>query len=126
MGKWVHRIVDGICTYCGPGPPLKRRGNRWARRIKCNELKGGSGNWISIKRNDKTTSSTEYRVYKKEVCEKCGFVPINKCQLDVDHIDGDRGNSAFDNFQTLCANCHRLKTWEHRDGVWRYRIKPIP
>jgi 5-methylcytosine-specific restriction endonuclease McrA len=30
--------------------------------------------------------------------------------LDVDHIDGDRFNNDPANLQTLCANCHRLKT----------------
>lgn len=44
-------------------------------------------------------------------CEVCGFVPVNKCQLDVDHVDGNRGNNHPSNLQTICANCHRLKTY---------------
>ena len=52
-----------------------------------------------------------YRLHKKSLCERCGFIPEHPCQLDVDHIDGDRKNNHIDNLQTLCANCHRLKTW---------------
>lgn len=51
-----------------------------------------------------------YRGYKKDKCEKCGFIPIHPCQLDVDHIDGNHSNNNEENLQTLCANCHRLKT----------------
>ena len=44
----------------------------------------------------------------------CGFVPMHPCQLDIDHIDGCHSNNDHDNLQTLCANCHRLKT--HMNG----------
>lgn len=56
-----------------------------------------------------------YRDYKKTVCSFCGFVPVNMCQLDVDHIDGNHENNDPDNLQTLCANCHRLKTFLNKD-----------
>ena len=52
-----------------------------------------------------------YMVHKKDICEKCGFTPEHRCQLDVDHIDGNRENNDISNLQTLCANCHRLKTY---------------
>jgi hypothetical protein len=58
-----------------------------------------------------------YTLHKKAVCELCGFIPVNRCQLDVDHIDGDRTNSEPNNLQTLCANCHRLKTYKQRKGL---------
>lgn len=50
------------------------------------------------------------------VCECCGFIPEDMCQLDVDHIDGDHQNNCVTNLQTLCANCHRLKTKRERAG----------
>lgn len=53
-----------------------------------------------------------YRGFKKATCELCGFVPVHPCQLDVDHIDGNHANDAPENLQTLCANCHRLKTFQ--------------
>jgi hypothetical protein len=51
-----------------------------------------------------------YAVHKKDSCERCGFVPEWRGQLDVDHIDGNHDNNELDNLQTLCANCHRFKT----------------
>ena len=52
-----------------------------------------------------------YLKHRKDYCEFCGFKPVNMCQLDVDHIDGNHKNNKKDNLQTLCANCHRLKTY---------------
>ena len=51
-----------------------------------------------------------YKKHRQTVCVSCGFVPQHLCQLDVDHIDGDHLNNDPNNLQTLCANCHRLKT----------------
>ena len=51
-----------------------------------------------------------YIEHKKGVCCSCGFIPEHACQLDVDHIDGNHENNNISNLQTLCANCHRLKT----------------
>lgn len=62
-----------------------------------------------------------YTIYKKDCCEKCGFIPEDRCQLDVDHIDGDHTNNALHNLQTLCANCHRLKTRQNKEGIYKPR-----
>ena len=56
-----------------------------------------------------------YAKYKKDKCEKCGFVPEWSGQLDADHIDGDGSNNDPSNLMTLCANCHRLKTHKAKD-----------
>ena len=72
--------------------------------------------------------SKRYRPHtknKKDYCEKCGFVAIHKSQLDVDHIDGNRLNNNQSNLQTLCANCHRLKTYMNMDYV-KQKKTPIP
>lgn len=60
-----------------------------------------------------------YRDYKKDFCEYCGFTPLDKCQLDVDHIDGNHENNNESNLQTLCANCHRLKTKLNKEGFYK-------
>ena len=56
--------------------------------------------------------------HKKEFCEnrdkrlgfRCDATIINECQLEMDHIDGDRFNNVPENVQTLCRNCHAIKT----------------
>ena len=61
-----------------------------------------------------STRKLGYTLYKKDKCEYCGFIPIHTCQLDVDHIDGNKHNNDLNNLMTLCANCHRLKTHKQR------------
>lgn len=51
----------------------------------------------------------------KDKCFICGFIPEHSCQMDIDHIDGNSNNNDFSNFQVLCANCHRLKTYISQD-----------
>ena len=58
-----------------------------------------------------------YTLHKKDYCELCGFVAIHRVQLDVDHIDGNHANDDPNNLQTLCANCHRLKTQTNADHM---------
>lgn len=58
-----------------------------------------------------------YHLHKKDYCENCGFVALHPAQLDVDHIDGNHKNNKIDNLQTLCANCHRLKTIVNKDHL---------
>lgn len=58
-----------------------------------------------------------YTKHKKDYCEECGFVAVHRVQLDVDHIDGNHHNNDPENLQTLCANCHRLKTHVNNDHM---------
>ena len=58
-----------------------------------------------------------YRLFVSNKCSNCGFIPMHICQLDVDHIDGNRNNNNISNLQTLCANCHRLKTFLSKDWI---------
>lgn len=55
---------------------------------------------------------------KKNYCEnrdgrlgyKCRATRLRSFQLDMDHIDGDNTNNRPNNIQTLCKNCHSLKS----------------
>lgn len=104
MGKKVHILsnIDPIsrtadCANCGNIRIY------WKTRVwRCK---------IGAKR---TSSKRDYSylAFKKDSCEQCGFIPIIKEQLDVDHVDGDPSNSSQSNLMTLCANCHRLKTFK--------------
>lgn len=45
---------------------------------------------------------------KKSECEECGFIPEDRCQLDLVYKDGNNKNKKQENLKTLCANCSRL------------------
>jgi hypothetical protein len=61
----------------------------------------------------------DLRSMKKDYCEntECTATIINPCQLDIDHIDGNKANNDPNNIRTLCSNCHRLKTYQNEE--WR-------
>ena len=102
----------GICSICGP-VRIKSSGKLDAPKIR----------WRCYPRykNNKKRERDVYRRHKKDVCEKCGFIPEHKVQLDVDHIDGNKKNNDPTNLQTLCANCHRLKTHINKDHIKQKR-----
>lgn len=71
-------------------------------------------------------SRSPYRKHRKTYCEnidgRLGFVctttildEAQGAQLDVDHRDGNKKNNNDENLQTLCASCHRYKTWKEKD-----------
>ena len=89
------------CTICGTTKiKLRDKSKPLSGRYKC----------VTIYKRAIIKSQYPYALHKKNTCEHCGFVPVHISQLDVDHIDGDRWNNDPANLQTLCANCHRLKT----------------
>jgi len=95
----------GICIRCGLKPQVLKgvckKGKNKGRKFYKN---------ICYKCTGRKIKTPIYRKYKKDSCEQCGFIPMHKCQLDVDHIDNNHFNNDVDNLRTLCANCHRLKT----------------
>lgn len=70
-----------------------------------------------------TNSFHPYLKYRKEYCENidhrlgftCTATIVWPGQLQVDHIDGNHDNNEPENLQTLCANCHAVKTNIYRD-----------
>ena len=101
--------MSKICEHKYCNNEFKPRGIKKYCSRKC---KQNSHN-IRLKKNNKRAKY--YVFYKKSNCEECGFIPIHSCQLDVDHIDGNKLNNNPSNLRTLCANCHRLKTYNNRD-----------
>jgi len=85
---------DGRASQCGD---CCREHNKKRYKEDPDYTRKRRANWI-------------YTQHKKNSCEQCGFVALHKCQLDVDHIDGNHNNNELSNLRTLCANCHRLKT----------------
>lgn len=87
----------------------------------------GCGNLTMSKGKDKNgnmrygSRCSTCRIYgrreKKSYCENCGFIALDPVQLDIDHIDCNPSNNDKSNLQTLCANCHRLKTKQNNEWI---------
>lgn len=114
MGKWIHRLSEvntedktAICAECGPVRIRRRSEGNW-RCCKADNIK-----------NNKIRNRIRFpwRAFKLDYCENpsCTATIEDLCQLDVDHIDGDKTNNDPSNLMTLCANCHRLKTKLNKD-----------
>ena len=64
-----------------------------------------------------------YRKHRKDFCEnrdgrfgyRCRYKIRHMAQLQVDHINGNPKDNDPSNLQTLCANCHILKTHSQQD-----------
>jgi hypothetical protein len=107
-----------ICTQC--------KTNRAAKNSKYRAHSPSKAPWKRCSPYQELCSSCKknpYAIHKKESCESCGFVPEWQGQLDVDHIDGNHSNNKLDNLKTLCANCHRLKTYLCKDSHESFNIE---
>jgi len=94
-----------IRKTCACGKPVRSKGR----------TAGGTQLWDRL---CAVCRENGYRKHKKDRCAFCGFVAVHPVQLDVDHIDGNHKNNDVTNLQTLCANCHRLKTQLNNDHTW--------
>ena len=59
----------------------------------------------------------EMTLSKNQTCERCGFVPIDMCQLDVVFIDGCGDVNDPSNYLTICANCQTFRTAMNDDDL---------
>lgn len=129
MGSWKFRKtgppdVQEICVLCKTRPQRARRRKDGVRYGSlCRECERSIYYPYKPVKERKIRNAGEGLTYhryiydKEDRCSCCGFIPEDPCQLDIDHIDGDHSNNDLINLQTLCANCHRLKTKKEREKL---------
>jgi hypothetical protein len=100
------RRLKSKCKYCGE---VKDR-LELAIHKETGYLRGECLSCMKKRHSGLRDGTDEYRAYKKDYCEMCGFTG-HRCQLDVNHIDANHKNNDPENLETLCANCHRLVTF---------------
>ena len=103
-----------LCEVCkrNLARKFKRADGKIAYRKKCTTCQNPEAR--------RRRENREYTLNKKDHCENpdCKWVgEYHPSMLDVDQIDGDKTNNDPSNHQTLCANCHRVKTFTERDSV---------
>lgn len=106
MGKHVHKLVDkdfvaktATCAVDGQ-VKIKVYGNTWRCEVAYHQYQRRL-------RIERTGTPLDL---KTDTCVACGFVAEDLIQMDLDHINGDRTDHRPENMQTLCSNCHRLKS----------------
>jgi len=139
MRKWVHRLseVDPVnrrafCTACGHVPirkggmrgKHKGRGKGRIQHWRCANPARPELKWTGLYRDGSKARGTgrgrKNSRTKGVGCERCGFIAAHPCQLDLHHIDGDRHNYSAQNCETVCANCHRLITYQEGHMLNKY------
>jgi hypothetical protein len=109
----------GDCAVCGPAVRVRksyRKRHNQKQYYRC---------YLKYEVT-KRSLETPWLFHKKDSCETCGFIPEHDCQLTVDHIDGNKYNNEISNYQTLCHNCHALKTMVNKDHFNRYSHRQEP
>ena len=110
MGKHIHRLSDknfetmtAVCAVDGP-VDIKVYGNTYRCYVAYRDHQGAM-------KKDRGGAGNAWKSRKTDTCAMCGFVAVDLVQMDLDHINGDRSDHRPENCQTLCANCHRLKSF---------------
>ena len=121
--EWhVSQTGIGICLACKRANGAKWRGNNKLQRRIAGQ---------NYQRRQRSLVLAHYGPEGKPQCWLCGFGDVRA--LSIDHINGDgaahrktfkghiekwlRDNGLPLGFQTLCLNCHAIKTLEHGDSL---------
>ena len=112
--------VTPFCTACKVNhcATSTHEGKKYFRKYchTCADKKYKDVNTVrEMSRVRTATRHAKFKLKKMAPCTVCGFMPQVAAQMDWDHADGNRNNNDDSNLRLLCANCHRLKTWENND-----------
>ena len=89
-------------------------------RRYCICVVGGGYGVVSAFKSEPTTGGWVHRIVAAKEHGFDSLVREDGKRVTVDHIDGNRNNNDPSNLQTLCANCHRLKTHLNGDSRSTY------
>lgn len=110
----IFPSVTGVCA-CGCGTPLTGRKLKWAS----SNCRDKSFIRFAIIKGDTKIIRTELFKRDRGICINCGnYDPY----WQADHIipvSKGGGGTGLENFQTLCIECHKLKTYRlsHRNAI---------
>lgn len=107
------------CKYCGKEIGSKKYCSQVCQakekqRLCLENYLIGSLDGHKHSRNKDTKDFVRKYILEKYnyICVLCGFSGYNefskKSILQIDHIDGDAGNSRPENLRPLCPNCHAM------------------
>lgn len=58
-------------------------------------------------------------------CKCVGCGENRKFLLEIHHIDGNHNNNEEDNFEIVCANCHKIRHLKETEEGWMYSTKEL-
>lgn len=99
-----------LCRVCRKKPVTTKGCRNGKRRFntKC----------YSCSRPNRTQNPNDRRIFRQQFfipCEHCGKIPEHISDFEIDHKDADRRNNNLENLQSLCVECHRIKTQNSGD-----------
>lgn len=114
--KFIRPLCQNCkrCLAARAGGNFKKDGSPYYKKL-CTGCMHEKNHGVRHPFISRHKNSKPWIKHKKTSCEDCGFIAKHACQLDVDHVDGNKKNNELANLRTLCANCHRLKTQINRD-----------
>ena len=86
--KLEPAFIQAKCIQCDNKQSSKGKDKhgRTLYRSLCNKCHIKRFNMTEQKNQLTYNCRDPYRIHKKAICERCGFIPEKSCQLDVHHI----------------------------------------
>lgn len=103
-----NRLGQHMGKYRKDGTPFRR-----SKCTKHHSMQYGIGDWKSKQFRKSYCENRDGRLGFK--CRCNGVVDNPSIQIDVDHKDGNPFNNDPENLQSLCKNCHAMKTYLSKD-----------
>ena len=107
INKFIKKYNFDICHF---------KGKAWNRGLR------GIGkplipmDKILVKNSNFQSYKLKKRLFNDKIkepkCEICGWTqksPDGRLPLELDHINGDKGDNRLNNLRILCPNCHSLQ-----------------